>query len=285
MTNTSDFSDDLFLTKNWAGWSKLQISNNSAASDSWPELRLLGNQSARVFLERDGGTHQCELIMINDGAVAQTKSLSTQLSLTTNQRNPGCLVIAGNTGNVVCNTSFRNLSDSRVKTEMVEADVAALRLRGGQAVQAPGHERGPEAGLRLGRLRRNKMEEPDGHSEVERRLRLLSPHQRALGSVQGLPGPAGQGGSLAGPAGAEEAIRNMADARRRTIKAVYKNPRTGFGSIAQTLQQAQVRDPSISREKVKAFLDGLPINQDRPQRGYNSFVPLEPMNQLQTWPT
>ena len=64
------------------GWSKLQISNNSAASDSGPELRLLGNQSARVFLERDGGTHQCELIMINDEALVQTKSLLTQLSLT-----------------------------------------------------------------------------------------------------------------------------------------------------------------------------------------------------------
>ena len=59
---------------------------------------------ARVFLERDGGTHQCKLIMINDEALVQTKSLFT-LSLTTNQRNPGCLVIAGNTGNVV-NTSF-----------------------------------------------------------------------------------------------------------------------------------------------------------------------------------
>ena len=57
VTNTSDFSDDLFLTKNWAGWSKLQISNNSAASDSGPELRLLGNQSARVFLERDGASY------------------------------------------------------------------------------------------------------------------------------------------------------------------------------------------------------------------------------------
>ena len=34
------------------------------------------------------------------------------LSLTTNQR-PGCLVIAGNTGNVVCNTSFTDLSDSK----------------------------------------------------------------------------------------------------------------------------------------------------------------------------
>ena len=64
------------------------MSNNSAAPDSGPELRLLGNQSARVFLERDGGAHQCELIMINDEALVQTKSLSTQLSLTTNQRNP-----------------------------------------------------------------------------------------------------------------------------------------------------------------------------------------------------
>ena len=67
--------------------------------------------------------------MINDEALVQTKSLSTQLSLTTNQRNPGCLVIARNTGNVVCNTSFTNLSDSRVKTEMAEADVAELQQR------------------------------------------------------------------------------------------------------------------------------------------------------------
>ena len=36
--------------------------------------------------------------------------------------------------------------------------------------------------------------------------------------------PGWRGGSLAGLAGAEEAIRNMADARRRTIKAVYKDP-------------------------------------------------------------
>ena len=157
-------SDDLFLTKNWAGWSKL-LSNNSAAPDSGPELRLLGNQSARVFLERDGGAHQCELIMINDEALVQTKSLSTQLSLTTNQRNPGCLVIAGNTGNVVCNTSFTDLSDSRVKTEIAKADVAELLQlfdSGGQAVQAPGHERGPEAGLRLGRLAGTKWKNLTG---------------------------------------------------------------------------------------------------------------------------
>ena len=87
------------------------------------------------------------------------------------------------------------------------------------------------------------MEELDGHREksdgTEMATLDYSHHQRALGGAQGLPGPAGQGGSLAGPAGPEEPIRNMADARRRTIKAVYKDPRTGFGSIAQTLQQAR----------------------------------------------
>ena len=75
VTNTSDFADDLILTKNWAGWGKVQQQRGT------PELWLLDNQSARVFLGRDGGAHQCELIMISDEALVQTKSLSTQLSL------------------------------------------------------------------------------------------------------------------------------------------------------------------------------------------------------------
>ena len=91
------------------------------------QIRASGQPERAGFLERDGGAHQCELIMINDEALVQTKSLSTQLSLTTNQRNPGCLAIAGNTGNVVCNTSFTDLSDSRVKTEIAEADAAELK--------------------------------------------------------------------------------------------------------------------------------------------------------------
>ena len=224
--------------------------------------------------------------MINDEALVQTKSLSTQLSLTTNQRNPGCLVVAGNTGNVVCNTSFTDLSDSRVKTEIAEADVAEL-LQLFDSVEAKQYKRPDMNGdLRLGfasdDFAGTKWKNLTGTTRwSDGTEMLLSPHQRALGGVQGLPGPAGQGGSLAGPARGEESVRNMADARRRTIKAVYEDPRTGFGSIAQTLQQAQVRDPSVSRGEVKAFLDGLRVNQDRPQRGYNSFVPLEPMNQLQ----
>ena len=82
---------------------------------------------------------------------------------------------------------------------------AALRLRGGQAVQAPGHERGYEAGLRLRRLRRNEVEEPDGQRRHgDGHFRLLSPHQRALGGAQGLPGPAGRGGSLQAQRGSKK---------------------------------------------------------------------------------
>ena len=72
------------------------------------------------------------------------------------ERNPGCLVIAGN-------TSFTDLSDSRVKTEIAEADVAELQqLFDSVEAKQYKHERGPEAGLCLGRLRRNEVEEFDG---------------------------------------------------------------------------------------------------------------------------
>ena len=54
VTNTSDFSDDLFLTKNWAGWSKLQISNWAAAGQ--PERQGLpgaGRRDAPVRAHHD----------------------------------------------------------------------------------------------------------------------------------------------------------------------------------------------------------------------------------------
>ena len=81
VTDTSNFLDDLFLTKNWQAGSKLQISNNTAARAA--------------------------------------------------------------------------------------ATIRAQEFRGGQAVQAPGHEQEPKAGLRLKQLCRNKVEEPDGHRQVQ----------------------------------------------------------------------------------------------------------------------
>ena len=105
---------------------------------------------------------------------------------------PGKVVLA----NVVCNTSFTNFVGQQGEDGDGRADVAELQQL-------------------------FKVEELDGHREVERRA--------CSGGVQGLPGPAGQGGSLADPAG--EPIRNMADACRRTIKAVYKDFRTSLGPV------------------------------------------------------
>ena len=73
----------------------------------------------------------------------------------------------------------------------------------------------------------------------------------------------------------------MAAARQLLIKQVYEDPRRGFGSTADTLRQARQQDPNVSREDVKRFMDGLVTREDRPQRGYNSYVPPEPMHQLQ----
>ena len=73
----------------------------------------------------------------------------------------------------------------------------------------------------------------------------------------------------------------MADAKRAIIKDVYNNPRTGFGSIADTLRQARLRDRNIKRSDVTSFLETVKQREDRPQRGYNRYVPVEPMHQVQ----
>ena len=59
VTNTSDFSDDLFLTKNWAGWSKLQTTARpptGAAAAGQPERAGLpgaGRRGAPVRAHHD----------------------------------------------------------------------------------------------------------------------------------------------------------------------------------------------------------------------------------------
>ena len=105
VTNTSDFLESL-PDEELGGLEQAADFHNSAASDSGPELQLLGNQS---FLERDGRTSQAH--HINDEALVQTKSLSTQLFLP-RTRGTQLPCDRGQHGN----TSFTNLSDSRVKT-------------------------------------------------------------------------------------------------------------------------------------------------------------------------
>ena len=73
----------------------------------------------------------------------------------------------------------------------------------------------------------------------------------------------------------------MAAARQALIKRIYEDPRNGFGSIADTLRQARQQDPAITRSDVVQFMETVKTREDRPQRGYNSFVPTEPMHQLQ----
>ena len=73
----------------------------------------------------------------------------------------------------------------------------------------------------------------------------------------------------------------MAAARQALIKRIYEDPRNGFGGIADTLRQARQQDPAITRGDVVQFMETVKTREDRPQRGYNSFVPTEPMHQLQ----
>ena len=42
----------------------------------------------------------------------------------------------------------------------------------------------------------------------------------------------------------------------------------------------RTRNPAISRADVARFMQGLKVREDRPQRGYNSYVPVEPMHQV-----
>ena len=149
--------------------------------------------------------------------MVQTKSLSTQLSLTTNQRNPGCLVIAGNTGNVVCNTSFTNLSDSRVKTEMAEADLTELQQLF-DSVESKQYKRPDMFGdLRLGfasdDFAGTKWKNLTGTDGTEM-VTLDYSHLTSVLWGQGLPGQAGRGGSLAGPAGGRRTSKHGGAGRR-----------------------------------------------------------------------
>ena len=83
---------------------------------------------------------------------------------------------------------------------------------------------------------------------------------------------------------AEDVLAREAAERQRIIKDVYLDPRSGFGSIASTLKAAKERNPFVKRSEVKDFFETLRERQDRPQRGYNSFVPQEPMHEVQVDP-
>ena len=81
--SASDFADDLTLTKNWAGWSKVQISNNSAASNSGP-----AGQPERAGLPGAGRRGAPVRAHHDQRRGAGPDEPLDAASLTTNQRNP-----------------------------------------------------------------------------------------------------------------------------------------------------------------------------------------------------
>ena len=173
---------------------------------------------------RDQHLQSGTVIMINDKALVQTKSL-----LTTNQRTPAAW------------------SATRAgKTEMAKADVAelqhAVRLRGGKATQAPGHERGPKAG------RQTTLQERSGrtHRKATARDGLLLPCQREGFQARLHKVEAWQ---------AQRGPKNPKKHGRRpqaNHQGLYKDPRTGFGSVAQMLSRLRCGTPA-SPERGEGF--------------------------------
>ena len=184
-------------------------------------------------------------------------------------------MIAGNTGNVVCNTSFTNLSDSRVKTEMVEADVAELQqLFDAKQYKRPDMNEDLRLGFASNDFAGTKWKNLTGTARWSDGTEMVTLDYSHLKGFQARL----DGGSLTG-LGGRRSHKKHGRRPQANHQGVYEDPRTGFGSIAQTLQQAQVRNPSISRK-------GEGVSGRIPGPAANSFVPLQPMNQLQwTWPT
>ena len=50
-----------------------------------------------------------------------------------------------------------------------------------------------------------------------------------------------------------DVLAREAAARRRIVEQVYRDPRTGFGSIANALKAAKARNPFVSRDEVSSL--------------------------------
>jgi hypothetical protein len=69
--------------------------------------------------------------------------------------------------------------------------------------------------------------------------------------------------------------------REKTLASVFYHPRTGFGSVEQTLKQAKLRDAGITRQHVRSFLAKREIRQRRKPLKVNSFVADFPRQEFQ----
>ena len=69
--------------------------------------------------------------------------------------------------------------------------------------------------------------------------------------------------------------------RERTISSVFYDPRTGFGSVEQTLKAARQISPQITREHVRNFLAKQEIRQRKKPAKVNSYVAQLPRQEFQ----
>jgi hypothetical protein len=69
--------------------------------------------------------------------------------------------------------------------------------------------------------------------------------------------------------------------REKAIAEVFYHPRTGFGSVEQTLKHAKIRDPGIKRQHVRDFIAKQEIRQRRKPLRVNSFVANFPRQEFQ----
>ena len=138
--------------------------------------------------------------------------------------------------------------------------VIARSLRGHYAVTTQSHyavtTRSPRAHYSHYAVTTVTTRSPRGHHAVTTHSQLLMPPNRE-------PAPKDRTWHVR-KAGHEKMAE--ADRRRKIIRQVYTNPRTGFGNLDQTLRQARARDQTISRSEVRQFLNELIVRQDRPNK-------------------
>ena len=69
-------------------------------------------------------------------------------------------------------------------------------------------------------------------------------------------------------------------AKDRLLAEVFYHPQTGFGSVEQTYTAARLRDHTINRTEVRAFLAKQEVRQRRKPHKVNSYVALFPRQEF-----
>ena len=74
----------------------------------------------------------------------------------------------------------------------------------------------------------------------------------------------------------------MSESKEATIKRVYENPASGYGSVRDTYVQANKINPGIRYIDFKEYLDKLQHRQTQfKYSGYNSFVSPHPLFEIE----